>query len=252
MHSKFQIFAFVFLYLTVNNVLGKVGDVTQTCTCSQTATSGYYCAALTCVTTAESASCFSGRSTVQTRNGRIKPISEVEVGEEILVFNGIQPTFEPIFDFIHMERTNMYKFLRLNFIPNNGKNLTSSIEISSKHLIFLYGQQNPVFASEINIGSQIQVVNHQEILAGTVIQIETVQSQGFYAPLTASGTIIIDSVVCSNYANVRNHYLAHLAMQPYQWWMMLVGPRKSITSEINWYASALQVFAEKTGYFVSL
>jgi hypothetical protein len=38
---------------------------------------------------------------------------------------------------------------------------------------------------------------------------------GFSVPLTYSGTIVVNNLVSSKYAEVRNHHLAHLVMQPY-------------------------------------
>ncbi len=232
--------------------LGKAGDVTQTCTCTQSSASGSYCSLRTCFTTTEGIGCFSGRSIVQMRDGSIKPISKVKVGEEVLIFDGVQSAFEPIYDFIHMEQMGIYEFLRLSYIVNSGENFTSSIELSSNHLVFVYGRKDPVFASQIYIGCKIQIIKDGKLFPGEILYIEQIKSQGFYAPLTRSGTIVIDKVVSSNYANARNHRLAHLAMQPYRWWRMFAGPKSFIGSEINWYASILHIFAGKTGLLLLL
>lgn len=250
MHATIQTVIFILVVFTINDIAGKSGDRIRTCTCTTPSDTGYYCAEMKCVTTTEMATCFSGRSTVQMRDGSIKTISEVQIDEEVLVFDGIQTKFEPIYDFIHMERIGIYEFLRLFYTVNHQTNFTSTIELSSNHLIFIYNQTNPVFASEIDIGSKLQVIEDGELVSGEIVRIEKVKSQGFYAPLTPSGTIVINNVVSSNYASVQNHYFAHLVMQPYRWWRMFIGPNKSIGSEINWYTSMLHIFAEKTGILI--
>ena len=86
-----------------------------------------------------------------------------------------------------------------------------------------------------------------EILPGKVIRIEEIISQGFSAPLTRSGTIVVNHLVSSNYAEARNHHLAHLGMQPYRWWRNIFGRKQVVTADLNWYTSVLYDFADKTG-----
>ena len=86
------------------------------------------------------------------------------------------------------------------------------------------------------------------VLSGLVINIEEIQSQGLLAPLTPSGTIVIDGIVTSNYAVVHSHSVAHYAMQPYKWWRSLVGSPQLNRSEIHTYATFLYDFATITGF----
>ncbi|CAF4208537.1 unnamed protein product, partial [Rotaria sordida] len=59
------------------------------------------------------------------------------------------------------------------------------------------------------------------------------KQEGYYAPLTPSGTIVINGVVASNYATVSNHALAHKVMSIYRWWIYLLGGSKW-NEEIPW------------------
>lgn len=224
------------------------GDFTKTCTCMQNSNSGYYCAAWTCRTVYDrrSVACFSGRNLVQTRHHGKKPLSEIEIGEEVLAFDGFQPTYESLYDFIHAEKSHTYEFLRLTAI-NPQRNSTSTIEMTSRHLIFRYGEKNAVHASNIRLNDQLMFIDGTDVIPARVINVEVVHSQGFYAPLTGSGTIILNGFVASNYAEVKNHDMAHLIMQPYRWWRTMLGPKKSIQPEINAYTGFLYYFAEKSG-----
>ena len=82
-----------------------------------------------------------------------------------------------------------------------------------------------------------------------MINIEGVVSQGFYAPLTRSGTIVISGLVASNYAEIRDHHLAHMAMQPYRLWRRIVGSKQTMETQMNWYTEILFFIANKIGVF---
>ena len=53
------------------------------------------------------------------------------------------------------------------------------------------------------------------------ILIEPVES--YAAPLTMSGTMLVDGILVSNYALIDNHYLAHIGMAPARWWYTIHG-----------------------------
>jgi Hint module len=173
--------------------------------------------------------------------------SEVNVGENVLVLDSSNRlVFEPIFDFIHAEKTGIYTFLRLTAL-NIKENKTYNIEISPEHLIFPFGNKPAVHASTVQIGDLLKVVDGANIFPGLVIIIEEIQSQGYLAPLTRSGTIVIDGIVASNYAVAHSHRMAHLFMQPYRWWRYFVGHQQQNQTEINLYAFYLYEFAKITG-----
>ncbi|CAF3294188.1 unnamed protein product [Rotaria sp. Silwood2] len=236
----------LFLFVQIYSTDGQTG-YTQRCTCIKESATGYFCAEQSCNIQYQYKKCFSGRSTVRTRDGKDISLSNIQIGQEVLVSNRNKLIFQPIYDIIHRENTKFYTFIHLT-IFNHYENSTQSIEISSKHLIFKYGLLDPIFASEIQIGDHLQLVNQFEIIPGKVIHIDEIISQGYCAPLTFSGTIVVNNLVSSNYAEVRNHHLAHLAMQPYRWWRNTFGPTQTIQTDLNWYISILYNFANKTGF----
>ena len=224
---------------------------TMKCVCLKGSTSGYYCEEQSCETNYEYGRCFSGRSTVQTSDGKIVSLSNIQIGQEVLVFNGNKLIFERIYDVIHHEKKKYYPFIQL-IVLNDQLNSTHAIEISSKHLIFKYGKTEAVFASEIQIGDYLQLVIQSNIFPGKVIQVNEILSQGFSAPLTYSGTIIVNDLVCSNYAEARNHHLAHLVMQPYRWWRTIFRTKQIIETDLDWYSSILYYLADKFNLLNSL
>ncbi|CAF0779473.1 unnamed protein product [Rotaria sordida] len=240
--SIFLLLLFVQICLTD----GETGYI-ETCTCLKESSNGNYCAEQSCTAQYKYNKCFSGRSTVRTRDGKDISLSNIQIGQEVLVFYRNKLIFQPIYDIIHRENSKFYTFIHLT-VFNHYENLTHSIEISSKHLIYKYGLLDPVFASQIEIGDYLQLVNQFKIIPGKVIQIDEIISQGYSAPLTPSGTIVVNNIVSSNYAEARNHHLAHLVMQPYRWWRNIFESKKTIQTDLNWYISILYYFANKTGF----
>jgi hypothetical protein len=117
--------------------------------------------------------------------------------------------------------------------------------ISSDHLIFRFNQTKPIFAGHLKIGDQLQIISkHGLIQAGSILDIRLIKSQGFYAPLTRSGKLVVDGIVVSNYATVANHQLAHLVMQPYRWWINLTNS-SSFSENIHWYCQFLYNIVEQ-------
>ncbi len=87
-----------------------------------------------------------------------------------------------------------------------------TITISSLHLIAksINSKLEFVFAKEINLGDYIKAESGVE----QVIELREVYRNGAYAPLTESGTIVVDSVLASCYANTNWHTAAHFLFQP--------------------------------------
>ncbi|CAM4851931.1 unnamed protein product, partial [Rotaria magnacalcarata] len=112
-------------------------------------------------------------------------------------------------------------------------NLSSTILVSANHLIFDYDSGEARFAGKLRVGDRVQFIDNSEIVPGEIVHIQLTKQEGYYAPLTPSGTIIIDGVVASNYATVSNHALAHQIMGIYRWWIDLVGGSKW-SEEIPW------------------
>lgn len=61
----------------------------------------------------------------------------------------------------------------------------------------------------IKIHDQLQIISKDGAKqAGSIIDIRLIKSQGFYAPLTYSGKLVVDSI---------------LVIQPYRWWIYFIG-----------------------------
>ena len=188
--------------------------------------------------------CFPNSATVEIRDGRQRvPMKDVQIGDQILVdvdSHG-QRIYEPVYAFIHASETGMYDYLKITVEQTSEQPLT----VSSNHLIFRFNQTRPCFAGHLNIGDRLQVISNDGLFrAGAIQDIRLIKSQGFYAPLTRSGKLVVDGISVSNYALVANHQLAHLAIQPYRWALSLLDS-SSYSEQIHWYCRFLYSLVEQ-------
>jgi hypothetical protein len=99
--------------------------------------------------------------------------------------------------------------------------------------MFDFDSRNARFARSFHVGDHVQLIENGQLVSGEIIDIQQTRQKGFYAPLTPSGTIVVDGVLCSNYALVENHVLAHKAMGIYRWWIGLIGA-PALSNEFPW------------------
>ena len=115
--------------------------------------------------------------------------------------------FEPVIGFLHQSASLQGSFLRVS-------HTAGSLTLTAEHLVFLADGSSKT-AAEVRVGDVLSGAVNMEVQA-----ISAVQEKGFYAPLTASGTIVVDDVMASNYAAPTaavSHSLAHLAVSPFRW-----------------------------------
>lgn len=76
-----------------------------------------------------------------------------------------------------------------------------------------------------------------------------VLAQGLYAPLTLSGTLLVNGILVSNYANIQDHNLVHNAFFPLRALHGVFGAflTNNYINGINWYASFLMFISERLG-----
>jgi len=180
--------------------------------------------------------CFAGgSSTVQVQGKGIVPISELRIGDYVRVVDvddvggtGIISaiidtiTYEQVYAFGHYAPdTTSGDFVRLE-TNHSSSSSSSSIVLSPDHMIPIVkinskNKKNGrpttiqfVPASKVQIGDQVIVTrdddnddgvddaNTNSVVVVTAIQYQ-VQEKGLYAPFTKSGTIVVNTIVASNY-----------------------------------------------------
>lgn len=210
----------LFVFFIQKTIVGvdSASGYDSTCTCGSVQLN--VCMQYTCTTTTRSESCFAGGSRVILENGNTKELSEVEIGDRVLVSK--YNTYEPISSFIHAKQQGLFAFLSIK-VQSLQSNRTSTLFVSANHLIFDFDLNEARFAGKLRVGDRVQLIEKSDIVPGLIVDIHPTKQQGYYAPLTPSGTIVIDGVVASNYATVSNHALAHRVMGVYRWWIDMMG-----------------------------
>lgn len=137
--------------------------------------------------------CFPPNAVVHTPSGPIS-MKLLKVGTMVL---NRSCNYEPVVAWLH-KREQKNTQIEFEFEDN------TTFTCSGNHLVWSPDMKKYIFASELIIGSQLQTTDgfHK------IKSIENKVYDGYYAPLTLSGNIIVDTVHCSCYAST-DHNLAH-------------------------------------------
>ena len=169
--------------------------------------------------------CFHGSNMVHLQNGKQKLISDVEVGDSVLVVdeNGITRYSQVIIQ-LHksQEETIDFRVIR----TKTGRNIT----LTDHHLIYKTEKNRlnrslnefvdlpAVFAKKVRKGDFVFVLDRgQEIIPDEVVSTDSETRKGMYSPVTAHGTIIVEDILASCYSDYESHSLLHLAFAPFRW-----------------------------------
>ena len=152
--------------------------------------------------------CFSGSSTYVDRWGSRKQMHSLQIGEKVQVVSNGSIYLEPVISFIHREQEKLQEFLSITTTDN------SNLKITEDHLLFVEknGLPQAIPARGVKIGDTVSVKQNELMGTGTVKDISIVYEKGVYAPVTSSGTILINDVLTSCYFDVLSHEWSHRAM----------------------------------------
>jgi Hint module len=122
--------------------------------------------------------------------GRI-PMEELRIGD--YVHDGID-TFSRVYSFAHINDSTLVDYIRI-------VTERTALEVSENHLIFV--ADRALRAAKVRVGD---LLGDQR-----VIEIQSIQHRGLYAPMTYSGKIVVSGVTSSIYvALMRDEYPAAL------------------------------------------
>lgn len=131
--------------------------------------------------------CFSGSSMVEVENKGSVKMADLALGDNVQVGNN---KFEPIYSFGHKDSTSSAEFLR---ITTEGS--SAPLEISPDHMVAIEGGRH-VPASLVKTGDMLLTVSDG---VAAVTNVKNVVRKGVFAPFTASGSIVVNGIVASNY-----------------------------------------------------
>jgi len=129
-------------------------------------------------------------------------MKDIEVGDLVLTGNG---TYQTVYSIDHRHKTKITTFRQIFFVSSVKKFETEQmnhlgafpLEVSTKHMVFVEGNPNPVPANTLKVGDQIQTITG----SGRIINIKLVTRRGLYNPLTPDGTIVVSAgIIASTYS----------------------------------------------------
>ena len=112
------------------------------------------------------------------------------------------------------------------------------LTITPAHLL-LTVSSGYLMAKHLTVGMSIFVQHRNgSILPSTIDRIVDVVQQGYLAPLTSEGTLLVNQIAASCYATISNHHAAHWALAPMRWWYQWFADSSDRTG-IAWYPQML-------------
>jgi hypothetical protein len=167
------------------------------------------------------AMCFPGEATVQVLGRGAVPMASLRIGEQVLTAQpeaGAPLKYEPVLDWIHVAKGMEASFVTIH-------HERGVLRASPGHLVFAASASNQhadLPAGFLKMGDIIFAASSTgvSLIPSKVLAVDRgAVSAGMYAPLTHSGTILVDGVLASNYATpslaVRlPHWLAHAGLLP--------------------------------------
>jgi hypothetical protein len=124
-----------------------------------------------------------------------------------------------------------------------------TISLTNSHLLFVKNS-GYINAAKVNIGDVLRVYSYEtnELADFKVKQISFEIKRGFIAPLTNEGTILVNQVDASCFAEINNHQFANIAMKPVKMWYKLskyFGAQTATSQNVNtnFYSNLLYTFA---------
>ena len=155
---------------------------------------------------------------------RNKQLNQLNINDSVLVVEKKDQheilKFSKIVSFLHKVESINATFKRIYYSSSsNDSKSFNYITLTEKHLI-LVGKRdenssnktfNYIPAKDVQIGDMLKYYDYNP-KAHKIVYVNKVEDvaleEGIYAPLTESGTIVVDNILVSCYSMVKNHKLA--------------------------------------------
>jgi hypothetical protein len=154
--------------------------------------------------------CFPGDAQVQVHGMGLTPIANLRLGDRVLVSPSV---YEPVLGFLHV--LGAKPGVRSSFMTIRHE--LGEFRASANHIIFVVRGESVTdkVAAKLEVGDRLSAARSSTIVG---LRWESAES-GMYAPLTATGTIIVDGVLASTYGSSSislpvPHSAAHVLFLP--------------------------------------
>ena len=153
--------------------------------------------------------CFPSTTQVETIDKRVIQISDLKQGDYIKSYDLTtnEWKYSKFILYLHKDENIITKYIFIRTSSNQ------TLYISKYHLIARNNSNNIefVFANQLKINDNLIIGSN---FNDNVIELKEIYEEGAYAPLLESGTISVNNILASCYANIKWHHLAHFVLQP--------------------------------------
>uniref|UniRef100_A0A8C0V7A7 Indian hedgehog protein n=1 Tax=Cyanistes caeruleus TaxID=156563 RepID=A0A8C0V7A7_CYACU len=192
---------------------------------------------------AKTGGCFPGRALATLEDGAQTPLWALRPGQRVLAMDGAgRPTYSDFLAFLDKEPRALTTFHVIETQEPRRR-----LVLTPTHLLFVAENASaptahfrPVFASLVLPGHFVLVVaGGGSLQPAEVVRVRHRRDVGAYAPLTRHGTLVVDGVVASCFALVKEQQLAQLAFWPLRLYHSLLGWPEVQGDGVHWYSGLL-------------
>lgn len=159
--------------------------------------------------------CFSADSTVKLENGFDLQVKNLKIGNKVQVM-----TQDGKIGYSEVIMFADYKpsIPQISHILIETEKPAKRITLTPSHLIFTSNSTGTQItakqAGAVSPGEFVLVSSDGELVPSKVQRVSTVELTGMVAPVTMEGNLIVDGVLSSCYAMIKDHEVAHLVFSP--------------------------------------
>lgn len=203
---------------------------------------------------AKTGGCFPGGALVTMEDGSRKTMLELQLGDRVLSSSQTSGRFVFSEVIAFLDRQADVRMLFYSLETDRG----AALSLTAAHLVFVsegncsastptgtatgtpMGTLRTAFASEVKPGQCVLVAqDHQHGHLSRVLRVHIREDEGVFAPLTRHGTVVVNDILSSCYAEVNEHSLAHAAFGPLRALHRWGGPMGHQVEGLHWYSSLL-------------
>lgn len=187
--------------------------------------------------------CFPETASVHLEGGRTKTMKELRIGDKVAAMDTSgRIVYSRVVTFLDIKPNTSGEYISIQT-----RNPAAEVTITESHLIYQLNKHSPLesvrFARDLRVGDFVYIRNGagmEKFTAGRVNGVKRSTAKGAYAPLTETGNIVVDNVLCSCYAVISSHELAHWSFAPLRFadWLF-PGITAHSSSGMHWYARIL-------------
>ncbi|GES76264.1 sonic hedgehog protein [Rhizophagus clarus] len=182
--------------------------------------------------------CFAADSKVILQNGKVTKISELVIGDYVCCgFENGKLVFSEVFLFIHADHDAVMEFRLVDFMKQDGS--LGTLCVTPEHHVFMNGGGTDFAKNVVPNRTKLFVSDGEKLVSVVTTRVTKERKKGYYSPLTRSGTILVDDVLCSCYASAPPYQsLFNLALAPLKFYTKIF-PSKYLDKEIHPYVKFL-------------